>query len=73
MRILIQFIIVLILTGLPACSENTSTSSAKQTQSRVSDNNVFSDQVKALEKAEKVEGQIMDAFNKRNAAIENNQ
>jgi hypothetical protein len=52
-----------------ACSEKTGTS-AIPADSRVSDNNVFSDQVRALEKAEQLEGQMMDAFNKRGTSID---
>lgn len=69
LRILAPIIAVLVLITMFACSEKTGTS-AIPADSRVSDNNVFSDQVRALEKAEQLEGQMMDAFNKRGASID---
>ena len=58
-------------TTLCSCSED-STTKNQSSNSRVSKDNVFSDQVRALEKAEQVEDQIMDAFKKRDASIDDN-
>lgn len=69
MRILTPVLAILFLVQLSACSEDSGTP-ATRTDSRVSKDNVFSDQVKALEKAEHLEDQMMDAFKKRNASID---
>lgn len=68
MRFLSPIIALLALLTMLACSENHETTTT-QAGSRVSSDNVFSDQVKALEKAEQLEGQMMEAFHKRDASI----
>ncbi len=70
MKIFSLIITALLLVNLSACSEQANTTD-NQTHSRVSKDNVFSDQVRALEKAEQLEDQMMDAFKKRNASIDN--
>lgn len=68
MKLFAPLVAILILS---ACSEDTRITD-QQTDSRVSKDNVFSDQVRALEKAEKVEEQMMEAFHKRDTAINTN-
>lgn len=68
MKIFVPLVAILMLS---ACSEDTRITD-QQTDSRVSKDNVFSDQVRALEKAEKVEEQMMEAFHRRNTAINTN-
>jgi len=69
MKILTLLITVLALLSLIACYDSTSVSTPHP-GSRVSNDNVFSSQVKALEKAEHLEKEMMDAFQQRNAAID---
>ena len=69
MKILTTIMTVLALLGLIACNDSTSVSTPHP-GSRVSNDNVFSNQVKALEKAEHLEEEMMDAFQQRNAAID---
>jgi hypothetical protein len=71
MKIFSLIITISAMVSLFSCSEDASTTT-QQTDNRASEDNVFSDQVKALEKAEQVEGQILDAFKKRDASIDEN-
>lgn len=71
MKTLRLIIVVSVMTTLCSCSEDPSTTT-QPTNSRVSEDNVFSDQVRALEKAEQVEDKIMDAFKKRDSSIDDN-
>jgi len=65
----------LTLTGcmllLAACHSETSVGKNADTNgSRVSDTNIFKDQVRALERAEQVQDTIMDVYIQRNARMD---
>ncbi len=72
MRIAISLIAALSLLTLSACNRASppQESNRPANGSRVSDNNVFKDQVRALEKAEQVQQIIMDDYKKRNTRMD---
>lgn len=68
MRRLLLLLLMFALTGCEAPSATPGT--GKPASSRVSDDNVFSSQVRALEQAEQVEQLIGDAYDARNARMD---
>ena len=65
---MLVLVVVVLLAGCSGGSEPEQT--RKDNGSRVSDDNVFSSQVKALEKAEGVEQTLMDAERRRREQME---
>jgi len=67
---LIGLVICIFAFSLSACSEQDEPTPNTQTSSRVPDDNVFKDQVRALEKAEDVQKTLNEAAARQREVIE---
>jgi hypothetical protein len=67
---LIGFVICILAFSLSSCSEQDEPAANTPTSSRVPDDNVFKDQVRALEKAEDVQKTLNEATARQREMIE---